>query len=268
MKVSIIISFYKRISHLTCCLDALVDAYGLFDEVVVSDDGSDAATVDRVKNLISQYPFSIHHVWQPKKGFRAAAVRNNGVRAAKGEYLIFLDCDFLVLPDTLKVHLSSARPGKFLSGNFKILSESQTQYIFDKGLVQEDLVRLYNSLPEDNLKRDHFKFITRTWRIRLGLASPRKQVLGGHFSIHRSDFAKVNGFDEKFVGWGGEDIDLGIRLVTSGVYGQSVIRSARVLHMWHAREKNSEDWKKGANMDYFNRKHIKPVCDVGLKKLT
>jgi predicted glycosyltransferase involved in capsule biosynthesis len=123
-------------------------------------------------------------------------------------------------------------------------------------------------LPEDNLKRDHFKFITRTWRIRLGLASPRKQVLGGHFSINRSDFAKVNGFDEKFVGWGGEDIDLGIRLVSSGVYGRSVIRSARVLHMWHAREKNSEDWKKGVNMDYFNRKHIKPVCDVGLKKLT
>ena len=267
MKVSIIISFYKRISHLKCCLDALVDASSLFDEVIVSDDGSDAATVDRVKNLISQYPFSIHHVWQPKKGFRAAAVRNNGVRAANGEYLIFLDCDFLVLPDTLKIHLSSARPGKFLSGNFKILSEFQTQHIFDNGLVQEDLVRLYNRLPEDNLKRDHFKFITRTWRIRLGLASPRKQVLGGHFSIYHSDFAKVNGFDEKFVGWGGEDIDLGIRLVTSGVYGRSVIRSARILHMWHPREKNSEDWKKGANMDYFSRKHIKPVCDLGLKKL-
>lgn len=268
MNVSIIISFYKRISHLKRCLDALIDAYGSFDEVIISDDGSDETTVGQVKKMLSHYPYLIHHVWQPKNGFRAAAVRNNGVRASKGAYLIFLDCDFLLLPDTLQIHLSSARQGKFLSGSFKILSESQTQHIFDKKTDHEELVRLYNSLNEDNLKRDHLKFITRTWRIRLGLASPRKQVLGGHFSIYRNDFEKVNGFDEKFVGWGGEDIDLGIRLVTIGVYGKSVIRSARVLHMWHPREKNSEDWRKGANIDYFNRKHIKPVCDLGLKKMT
>jgi glycosyltransferase involved in cell wall biosynthesis len=267
MSVSVIISFFERISHLKCCLDALVGASGLFDEVIVSDDGSDATIVDRVNNLISQYPFLIRHVWQPKKGFRAAAVRNNGVRAAKGGYLVFLDCDFLLLPDAFQIHLSSARPGRFLSGSFKSLSELQTRHLFEAGVDQKALVRLYKCLPEDNLKRDHFKFVTRTWRIRMGLASPRKQVLGGHFSIYRRDFEKVNGFDERFVGWGGEDIDLGIRLAASGVYGKSVIRSARTLHMWHPREKHSDDWKRGANIAYFNRKTIDPVCDVGLKKL-
>lgn len=237
-QVSIIICFYERVQSLKLCLDALSTARNYFNEVVISDDGSCPTTVRQVKEIISRYPFAIRHVWQPNKGFRAAAARNNGVRSAEGNYLIFLDCDFLVLPDTIKIHLSLARPGKFLTGYCKYLSESQTQEMFCKGLHSVDLERLYNSLPEDDLKRGHFKFVTRTWRIRLGLAGVHKQTLGGHFSIYRKDFETVNGFDETFVGWGGEDIDLGIRLVSKGIYGRSVFRSARILHLWHPREKN------------------------------
>lgn len=265
MAVSIIVSFYKRISHLKFCLDALKQASSHFDEVIVTDDGSDADTVRQVDALTAGYPFLIRHVWQPKDGFRVAAARNNGVRAAIGDYLVFLDCDMIVLPETLQIHLSSARPGKFLAGSKMDLSEAQTQSIFAKGLERVDLEEIYNGIPEDHLKHDHFKFVTRTWRIRLGLASPRKQTLGGHFSLFRKDFESVNGYDEQFVGWGGEDIDLGIRLVASGIYGRSIIRSARTLHLWHAREPHSDNWETGTNMAYFNRQRIKPVCDMGLK---
>ena len=267
MKVSIIICFYERLTHLKFCLDGLLDESRFFDEVVISDDGSDATTVRQLKRLISRYPFPILHAWQPKNGFRLASARNNGVRLAHGSYLMFLDCDFLILPGTVEVHRKLARPGRFLTGQFKRLSESQTQDLFQKGIHGVNIEKLYRSLPDDNLKHDHFKFVTRTWRIRLGLASARKQTLGGgDFSLFRSDFESVNGFDENFIGWGEEDIDFGIRLAANRIYGRSLIRTTRVLHMWHPREKNSDDRRKGSNYAYLNRRHIDPVCEVGLKK--
>lgn len=267
MVVSVIISFYQRVSHLKCCLDALCQDSEFIDEVVVTDDGSDADTVRQVDALVNIYPFPVRHVWQPKDGFRLAAARNNGIRSARGDYLIFLDCDLLVLPEAIRVHLNLARQGRYLAGFKKDLSEDQTQTLFETGLERTDIESIYNGLPEDNLKHDHFKFVTRTWRIRLGLASPRKQTLGGHYSIFRKDLESVNGYDEQFVGWGGEDIDLGIRLAMAGVYGRSVIRKARVLHMWHSREQYSDNWQKGTNMAYFNRQRIKPVCNMGLRQL-
>jgi glycosyltransferase involved in cell wall biosynthesis len=266
MKTSIIVCFYERIEYLRCCLDSLVPSAGHFYEVIITDDGSEAKTVERIQELIARYPFRVRHVWQPKEGFRVAAARNNGVRHASGDYLTFLDCDFLVLPDTIRIHLELAAKRKFLSGYCKYLSKEITEQLFEKSIRLFNLEQLYNDIPDDNLKRDHRKFISRTWRIKLGLASKRKQTLGGHFSIHREDFESVNGYDEKYVGWGGEDIDLGIRLVSKGVYGRSIITLARVLHMWHPKELKDAEWTSGPNMYYFNRKKVKPFCEQGLKK--
>jgi len=61
----------------------------VLDHIIITDDGSSDETIDRLKELIPRYNFIINHVWQPKNGFRVASARNNGIRHAKGEYLIF-----------------------------------------------------------------------------------------------------------------------------------------------------------------------------------
>lgn len=264
--VSVIISFYERWKHLAYCLEALESCRKDFDEVIVSDDGSSENSVDKVKEIVRSYDFTIRHTWQPKRGFRAAAARNNGVRHARGDYLVFLDCDLAVLRDTIKEHLRAAKPGRFVAGNCKYLSEEQTDRLLENGCCSEMLENVYQTLPERGLARDHRKFLKRNILFRLKLASPRKQSLGGHFSIHRKDFEYVNGYDESFVGWGGEDEDLGIRLVTAGIYGRSAIRKARALHLWHPREIGGKDWRTGPNIAYFRRKHIPFFCENGLKK--
>lgn len=264
--VSVIICFYERLTHLKYCLDSLRFSQEDFGEVVISDDGSSATTVRALHELIAGYDFPIRHVWQEKKGFRVAAARNNGIRNAKGDYLIFFDCDFLVLPGTVREHLNRARKKRFVAGNCKYLSEEQTTTIFQHGVTAESLERLYNALPGENLLREHKKFNRRTWLMRLRLLSPRRQSLGGHFSIYRQDIEKINGYDENYVGWGGEDEDLGIRLVRAGIYCNSASPYAKTLHMWHPRELGNNQWKNGPNIDYFKRKRDSYFCENGLKK--
>ena len=114
--ISLIICFYERLEHLKYCLDSLQFCAKDFDEVIITDDGSSEFTINNIKNILSGYDFPIKHVWQPKEGFRASAARNNGIRHAKGDYLIFFDCDFLVLPNTVKNHLKASKRDRFVAG--------------------------------------------------------------------------------------------------------------------------------------------------------
>lgn len=265
--VSIIICFYERLSHLKCCLDSLRFCDEDFDEVVITDDGSSQATVEKLQKTIKNYTYPIKHVWQKKDGFRVASARNNGIRKAKGDYLIFFDCDFLILPSTVRTHRDLARPGRFVAGNCKYLDKEQTDTVFNATMTPDLLHALYASTPDTELYKDHLRYIRRTILMRLGLMSPRKQCLGGHFSIHRADIERVNGYDENFVGWGGEDEDLGIRLVKAGIFCRSGLPRLKVLHAWHPPQVAHRAWQKGPNIPYFNRQDVSPVCINGLRKM-
>jgi len=267
--VSIIVSFYERLEHLRCCLDALSFCSTDFDEVVIADDGSKDATVHRLKKMITQYTFPITHVTHPKNGFRLSASRNNGIRHARGDYLVFLDCDFLVLPGAIRCHLRAAKPGRFVAGSCKYLTEEQSRIILDSEISPDLLEHFYEELPGRDIITQHRRYIKRSILIRLHLASPRKQSLGGHFSVYKKDIERINGYDENFVGWGGEDEDLGIRLAAAGIYCISAIRCARVMHVWHPSElktAKASDWKKGTISDYINKRQIAFFCENGLRK--
>ncbi|MBW1669180.1 MAG: glycosyltransferase [Deltaproteobacteria bacterium] len=264
--VSIVIPFYERLEYLRRCLDSLKACCNDFDEIIVADDGSSEVTVMQLKELIGNYPFPVKYVSQPRYGFRVAAARNNGVRYAQGEYLIFLDSDFLVFPDTIKQHLSLAKPKRFVAAHCKYLTEEQTRIFFRSNVSSRLIENLYKESSNREIIKQHRRFIKRTILMRLHLAGPDKQSLGGHFSIYRKDFEYINGYDENFVGWGGEDEDLGIRLIKAGIYGRSAILHARALHLWHPRELGDKHWKEGPNIRYFKRKDVPFFCENGLKK--
>jgi glycosyltransferase involved in cell wall biosynthesis len=265
--VSVIVSFYERVQHLKLCLDSLRISHEDIDEIIVTDDGSGKETVDRVKAMINGYGLPVQHVWQPKEGFRAAAARNNGIRHARGEYLVFVDCDFVILPGAIREHLKRRKARRFVAGHCKYLEKDQSASLLTSTLSPQFIEKLYEDLPEREIRKSHRRFMKRTALMRLHLASPRKQSLGGHLSISRRDIESVNGYDENFVGWGGEDEDLGIRLVRAGIFGRSAIRYARVLHVWHAKELGERHWSKGPNIDYFRNENRPAFCENGLVKV-
>ena len=141
MKTSVIITVYNRPEMLRACLQALALNSGKIDEVVVSDDGSCEESVRRMKAFFHEFPFSIKYVWQKDNGFRLAAARNNGIRHSTGNYIISLDCDILLLPAAIDVHLKHAKNGWFLAANRAFLSRELSSRAFERslniGLLQE-----------------------------------------------------------------------------------------------------------------------------------
>ncbi|MCX5833137.1 MAG: glycosyltransferase [Deltaproteobacteria bacterium] len=266
MKTSIIICFYEHLDFLKCCLDALKGSSRDFNEVVVADDGSGEDVVGQLKELIATYPFPVVHAWHRRQGARRAATRNNGIRHASGDYLVFLDADFLALPGAIGAHVAVAKPGQFAAGRCKYMTEDQTRRVIQAGVSEDLLEMVYRELSDRPILREHREFIRYGILRRLGLAPSRRQTFGGHFSIFRKDIESVNGYDENYIGWGGEDQDMAMRLVLAGFAGKSVIRSARMLHLWHTREMGDRHWKEGSNVEYYFRKDIPAFCENGLIK--
>jgi hypothetical protein len=61
---------------------------------------------------------------------------------------------------------------------------------------------------------------------------------GGLFVIHRDAYLQLCGFDERFVGWGGEDDAMTVKLQRAGV-ALSEVGDEPALHLWHPRSRES-----------------------------
>jgi len=263
--VSVIICFYERTKHLFLCLDSLKLNQEFFDEVIISDDGSSIETIDLVKSEIKKYPFKIKFVTRESSGFEVAASRNNGIRHSKGSYLIFIDCDLALLPGSLEPHRKFSQRRKFLIGHCKYLDEkSSLKILSDKKDIPDRLVQLYDQIDGSNLLKLEKRQRKLNLLLSFRLASYKSQALGGHFSLFKEDIIRINGYDEKFKGWGAEDCDLGRRLVKSGCRGVPIQSSAKSLHIWHHKEKNAQNWESANNIEYFNRKNMNQFCKKGI----
>ncbi len=264
MKASIIICFYDRLDLLPACLDSLRGSSAEFHEVVLADDGSSEDVVSSVQKLVKNYDFPLLHAWHPRQGPRRSATRNNGIRHATGDYLIFLDADFALLPSAIHSHIEAAKQGHFAAGRCKYTTEEQCRRILAQGASEPLLETIYAGLPEALIDKEHRRFTRFSLLRRWGLASPMKATFGGHFSAFKKDVEMINGYDENFVGWGGEDMDFASRMVRAGFRGTSVIKTARVLHLWHPNEMVGAHWKEGTNMKYYSRAKVPVVCNNGL----
>lgn len=61
----------------------------------------------------------------------------------------------------------------------------------------------------------------------------REGALGCNMSFFRDDFLTINGYDEFFEGWGGEDGDFGRRLTMAGLTKLHLKFAGLAFHLWH-----------------------------------
>jgi glycosyltransferase involved in cell wall biosynthesis len=105
---SIVIPAYGRIEPLKYTLRSAASAIRRMPasgEIIVIDDGSpDAPLADSLAGFPLDVPANF--IRQPNQG--AIAARLNGLRHARGRYLLFLDSDDLIAPDKLAAHWEAA----------------------------------------------------------------------------------------------------------------------------------------------------------------
>ena len=260
--VSILVNTFEKPRHLGLVLESIaLQRADCRLEVIVSDDGSSDDTAAVVAAFAAHAPFPVRFTTQPHDGFRLARVRNAAARLARGGYLLFLDGDCMVPAHHVAAHLARRRHGTALLGYCARLSRGTSELLVPENLPHADLPALVPHAEQRALARRRRKA---WWHA--ALRHPTKpRLAGGDFGVWRHDFERVNGFDERFVGWGQEDDDLGLRLRAAGVRLESILGETCSLHVWHPTDPTAAvRWRDGPNVAYFERRGRLTVCRRGL----
>jgi glycosyltransferase involved in cell wall biosynthesis len=107
MQVSVVIPTYNRSKMIQRAVQSVLAQSYTDLEVLVIDDGSTDDTADIVKEC-ARNDWRIHLIQHSeRKGAQAA--RNTGIRAARGQWIAFLDSDDEWLPESLEVRLRLAK---------------------------------------------------------------------------------------------------------------------------------------------------------------
>ena len=264
-EIAVIVSTFERPGHLARCLRSLANQTGVDGrfEIVVTDDGSQDGTPELVAQFAKQAEFAVHWVTQPQQGFRLARCRNNGVRVSQAAYLLFTDGDCIFPPDHLAQHLAGRKPGVARAGDCVRLEREPSEAIDDRAIDSGAFVSLADSKP-----RRRMRAAARKAKFYQLTGNPiRPKLIGANIAVWRSDFERVNGFDEAFVGWGCEDDDFARRLRKSGVKIQTILDRTYAYHLWHPpHETTPTDWRSGANVERLVRPTILSACLAGLRQ--
>ena len=196
--ISVIIPTYNRIKLLPFTLASLTPAKqpGIELEIIVIDDHSTDDTWDYV---LVNYP---HIKLLENKGKGAAAARNTGLKAAKGEYVLYLDSDDLLgthFFDWKVAYLEKNTNYHACYGDYDYFSGEQD---FDSSLV---------------IFKNKYPLITDIENLPLHVA----QYLSGKYIpanaiLWRKDFLlALNGHDESLII--NQDVDLFFRGIFAGV---------------------------------------------------
>lgn len=254
-KVSVIIPVYNRFNFLRRALLCLRSQSFIVDEVVITDDGSTEDIPSLLKTANLDFPFDLKYVRQENKGFRLSKTRNNGVRISSGDFLIFLDQDIIYTNGFIQTFIEHAIPDKFLVSWPIRLKSTQMNKLVDEMVLNGDYSSLITYEQSMRVKKQYQKDLFYQFCKRIHVREIGPKLRSGLFAVSRDNYFKVNGFDEKYQGWGNEDDDMGRRFHAAGIAGKNPFRDEYPLHMWH---EPNHDEKKRVNLDYY-RQRIKQI---------
>jgi glycosyltransferase involved in cell wall biosynthesis len=231
------------------------------DEVLVADDGSEQDTAELVREIASGAPFPVRFTTQENRGFRKARALNNALRIAGGDLVLFLDGDCIPHRQWLGAHVDALRAGAgYATGGYVHLDLAQAERLEAPGVSAEGFL---DAAERRRLRRLHWRQRFHLWR-----GTPDKpKILGGNWSARMEALRIVNGFDERYDGFGKEDSDIRNRLNASGVRAASVWDRAFVFHCPHEMDprRTAPGEVRGApDRGYYYRRRGARRCAAGL----
>lgn len=202
MKISVIVPAYNAEKYIGQCIKALLNqAYRHEDyEVIVVDDGS----IDKTVDIIKTHP--VRYIYQKNHG--PATARNNGVKEAKGDIILFTDSDCIATPNWIEEMVRSfksldiaAVKGAYLTNQKEVIArlaqvEFEERFEMLKKAESIDMVDTYSA------------------------------------GFRRDIFLQMGGFDTSFPVANNEDTDLSYRMSKEG-FKMVFNPDAIVYHLKH-----------------------------------
>lgn len=267
--ISVIISTYNSVQWLKKVIWGYnTQTYRNF-EMVIADDGSRQETFDMIDELREEVFFPIIHVWHEDNGFQKSQILNKAVLATTTDYIMMSDGDCIPREDFVEQHIKFREEGYFLSGGYHKLPLELSQNItkddiylgkcFDVAWLKKNEMK--SSFKNNKVNSTGFKSSI------LNLLTPTTASWNGHnASGWKSDILAINGFDERMQ-YGGQDRELGERLINYGIKPKQIRYSTVCLHLDHPRGYATEvSINKNKKIRKETKLQNKKWTDFGIQK--
>jgi len=217
LKYSIVIPVYNNKNNVInslACISQLKTENRFEFETILVDDGSSDGLQDSLGMFDGLMNLQFIRIERDSKSCRARA-RNTGWNAARGKFVVFLDSDILVRPDYLLQlnRFFTKGENQIVVGNrihvgAVTLDDIETGTLFEKNQ--------FNAEDFTNIDFRYLVFSSESFNAKL---IPDAWLFGYscNFAISKKWLKVSDGFDERYIDWGLEDIDLSYRLSLQGV---------------------------------------------------
>ncbi len=247
VNISIIIPVYNNLDFTIQCVKSIQKQCKTINyEIIIVDDYS----TDNTKEFFSNNNKITYVRNEKNKGFAYSC--NKGAEKAKGDILIFLNNDTLIVNDICKSVINTFR-------NFKNIGIVGGKLLYEDNTIQHAGILIYPDKHLGHLFKEFPYNYHNANKIRFLQA-----VTGAFFCIKKELFLKIGKFDENFKN-GFEDVDLCFRVTQNGyriIYNPDIC-------LYHFEEKTrrenkanddinskliSERWFRKIEPDFFLKK--------------
>ena len=192
--ISIIIPTYQRCSKLKIALKSVFSQTYDNYEILIIDDGSKDGTKEMVESFNDE---RIFYIWQNHSGCPANP-RNKGIKAAKGEWVAFLDSDDWWSPNKLKncMHYSNNEVD-LIYHDLEIASDKQN--FFKRKIIKTRQLKkpvLIDLLLNGNLISNSSVIVRRKFLISVGYIDEREELTAAE-DYHT--WLKISKLTDKFL---------------------------------------------------------------------
>jgi len=265
-------------THTPRYLDIVLVGLGLqvrrADTVIVSCDTDDGSIGSVIEHWASRLKLP---VWWVRRrhhgGERLCQVRNNGVRhlteslGVERGRLVVLDGDMFAPPRTLALHEELGRDADLVYPYRVNLPRDVSE-----GLLAEELFAGRQSLVLSDSDRSTLAARQRRSqrqllfrKLRLG-ALHKPKLLGGHFSVSLDLYVRLNGFDERYQGWGFKDDEFAYRAARLGARCRVAVEQIPAFHLWHeSRQAPGRMAELPTAARFRSRRRLPLVAEAGLR---
>ncbi len=219
---SVVITTYNDTDRLRLTLAGLArqETHKLFEVIIVSDGETHQQFADTCQLVVdaNRYTntsplFLVQWLGPATPDFRLAKARNLGLSRAQGAQVIICDCD--TVPNSSFVAQHQRSLDTVNVGLRKRISIQNSEQLFGRPLLSQAELDQLAYADDDRVVGSR----AAEWQsLLLGQnLDPWRICWGCNFSMPTAVARHIGGFDEAFVGWGGEDEDMAHRLFRLGV---------------------------------------------------